>query len=70
MLDKLASIEKHYEELHNLMADPAVSSNPTRLREITREISGLEEIVAEIPRIQNDARRARKDARDPPRRIG
>ncbi|MEW5720428.1 MAG: peptide chain release factor 1 [Chloroflexota bacterium] len=48
MLDKLASIEKHYEELHNAMADPAVSSNPTRLREITREISGLEEIVAKF----------------------
>ncbi len=46
MLDKLALVEKHYEELHNLMADPAVSSNPTRLREITREISGLEETVA------------------------
>jgi len=46
MLDKLASIEKHYEELHNLMADPAVSSNPTRLREITREISTLEELIA------------------------
>ncbi len=46
MLDKLALVEKHYEELHNLMADPAVSSNPTRLREITREISSLEETVA------------------------
>ena len=48
MLDKLASIEKYYEELHNSMADQAVSSNPTRLREITREISGLEEIVAKF----------------------
>jgi len=46
MLDKLALVEKRYEELHNLMADPAISSNPTRLREITREISGLEETVA------------------------
>ena len=46
MLDKLEAIEKRYEELHNLMADPAVSSNATRLREITREISGLEETVA------------------------
>jgi peptide chain release factor 1 len=46
MLDKLASIEQHYEELHNSMADPAVLSNAMRLREITREISGLEELVA------------------------
>ncbi len=52
MLDKLASIEQHYEELHNLMADPAVSSNATRLREITREISGLEEIVAKFREYQ------------------
>ncbi|MCI0478035.1 MAG: peptide chain release factor 1 [Anaerolineales bacterium] len=48
MLDKLASIEQRYEELHNSMADPAVSSNATRLREITREISGLEETVAKF----------------------
>jgi peptide chain release factor 1 len=46
MLDKLDAIEKHYEELHSLMADASVTSNPTRLREITREISGLEETVA------------------------
>lgn len=46
MLDKLDAIEKHYEELHNLMADPSVTSNSTRLREITREISGLEATVS------------------------
>jgi peptide chain release factor 1 len=45
MLDKLEAIERHYEELHNLMADPSVTSNPTRLREITREISNLEETI-------------------------
>ncbi len=48
MLDKLEAIEKHYEELHNLMADPSVTSNPTRLREITREISSLESTVAKF----------------------
>ena len=48
MLDKLIAVEKHYEDLHNQMADPAVSSNPTRLREITREISSLEETVAKF----------------------
>jgi peptide chain release factor 1 len=46
MLDKLALIEKHYDELHEAMANPKVSTNPTRLREITRELSGLEETVA------------------------
>ncbi len=46
MIDKLESIEKRYEELHNMMANPSVTSNSTRLREITREISTLENTVA------------------------
>ena len=46
MLEKLEALEKHYEELHNSMADPAVTSDSTRLREITREISGLEDRIA------------------------
>ncbi len=46
MLDKLEAIEKRYDELHNSMADSAVTSNQTRLREITREISGMEATVA------------------------
>ena len=48
MLNKLEAIEKRYEELHDLMADPSVSSNATRLREITREISGLEDTVSKF----------------------
>ncbi len=48
MLDKLEAIEKRYEDLHSLMADPSVTTNPTRLREITREISGIEETVAKF----------------------
>ncbi len=46
MLDKLAAIEKRYDELHNSMADSAITSDQTRLREVTREISNLEETVA------------------------
>ena len=45
MLDKLEAIEKRYEELHNLMADSAITTDPTRLRDITRELSGIEGIV-------------------------
>lgn len=45
MIDKLEAIEKRFEELHNSMADQSVTSNSTRLREITREISGLEPTV-------------------------
>lgn len=45
MLDKLEAIQKRFEDLHDSMADASVTSNPTRLREITREISGLEPTV-------------------------
>ncbi len=45
MLEKLEALERRYQELHDLMADPAVTTNPGRLREITREISGLEDTV-------------------------
>ncbi len=43
--EKLDALERRYGDLHRLMEDPAVSSNPTRLREITREISELEQVV-------------------------
>ncbi len=46
MLEKLEAFEKRYQELHELMADPAVTTDPGRLRQITREISDLEETVA------------------------
>lgn len=52
MLDRLDATARHYEELHNRMADPSVTSDPGRLREITREISGLEEIVAKYHAFQ------------------
>jgi peptide chain release factor 1 len=43
--EKLDALERRYDELHRAMEDPAVSMNPTRLREITREISELEPLV-------------------------
>jgi peptide chain release factor 1 len=45
MLEKLEAIEKRYVELHNLMADPAVASDPNRVRVLSREMSELEELV-------------------------
>ncbi len=45
MLEKLDALEKRYQELHESMADPSVTSDPTRLRAITREISDLEDRV-------------------------
>lgn len=43
--EKFAAYQKRYDDLHELMQDPAVSTNPTRLREITREVSELEPLV-------------------------
>ena len=43
--EKLDALERRYDELHRAMEDPTVSMNPTRLREITREISELEPLV-------------------------
>jgi peptide chain release factor 1 len=43
--DKFAAYQKRYDDLHKMMEDPEVSTNPTRLREITREVSELEPLI-------------------------
>src|SRR5581483_6571853 len=43
--DKFAGYQKRYDDLHKLMQDPDVATNPARLREITREISEIEPMV-------------------------
>jgi peptide chain release factor 1 len=43
--EKLAGIEKRYDELNNLMADPAVIADYNRLRETGQERTSLEPIV-------------------------
>lgn len=40
--EKFAAYQRRYDDLHKMMEDPAVSMNPTRLREITREVSDIE----------------------------
>ncbi len=45
MLDKLELIEKRYQELGELIAQPEVSSNPARLQSLAQEQASLEEIV-------------------------
>lgn len=45
MLDKLAHVERRYEEIAQKLADPAVASNPAQYRDLNRELSGLEEVV-------------------------
>lgn len=46
MLDKVAAIDRRYEELNHLMADPATVADPARLAELAREQSEIEEIVS------------------------
>ena len=46
LLRQLAELDRRAGELEHLMADPAVSTDPTRLQEIGRERADLEPIVA------------------------
>jgi len=46
MLDRLGSIEKRYEELSQLIAQPEVSTDPARLQPLAKEQASLEDIVA------------------------
>jgi peptide chain release factor 1 len=45
MLERLESIEKRYDELNNLMAQPEVSLDFERLQNLARERATLEEVV-------------------------
>jgi peptide chain release factor 1 len=44
-VEKFAAYQKRYDDLHKMMEDADVSTNPTRLREITREVSEIEPLV-------------------------
>ncbi|MBL7062434.1 MAG: peptide chain release factor 1 [Dehalococcoidia bacterium] len=46
MLDRLESIEKRYEELSQLIAQPEISTDRARLQSLAQEQAGLEDIVA------------------------
>ncbi|MFQ5826941.1 MAG: peptide chain release factor 1 [Dehalococcoidia bacterium] len=46
MLDRLESLEKRYEELNRLLAQPEVATIPERLEAVARERATLEEVVA------------------------
>jgi peptide chain release factor 1 len=62
LLEKLAGIEARYEELNNLMSDPAVIGDYTRLREVGQERMALQPIV-EAYRDYREALRQRDGAR-------
>lgn len=46
VLDKLATVEQRSEELEQLMADPEIAGEYSRLQEVIREHSSLRHIVA------------------------
>ena len=45
MLEKLAGIEARYDELSRLLADPSVTGDYTRLRDLGQERAELQPIV-------------------------
>jgi peptide chain release factor 1 len=56
MEERVREVERRYEEISSLLADPEVIADPKRLRDASREHSQLSEIVAGIERV----RRARR----------
>jgi len=46
MLDKLELIQKRYERLSQLIAEPEVAADPKRLQQLTKERASLEDIVS------------------------
>ncbi len=46
MLDRLESMERRYEELNELIAQPEVALNPSRLQSLAQEQANLDNIVA------------------------
>ncbi len=45
MLSKLAAIEERYEEINQLLADPEVSADYTRIQTLAKEQAGLRNLV-------------------------
>jgi peptide chain release factor 1 len=57
MEERIREVERRYEEISSLLADPEVIADPKRLRDVSREHSQLSEIVAGIERARRDRRR-------------
>jgi hypothetical protein len=52
----IREVERRYEEISSLLADPEVIADPKRLRDVSREHSQLSEVVAAIERVRRDRR--------------
>jgi len=70
MRDKLAGIEAHYEELNTLLADPAVTSDYNKLRDLGQERAEIQPIAETFREYKavlkelDDARALAADTRD------
>ena len=53
----MARLEAEYEAAHSELADPATSSDLTRLRDLSRRVKDLEEVVS----VWRDLERSRED---------
>ncbi len=62
LIDKVAAIDRRYDELNHLMADPAAATDPARLAELAREQAEIEPIVA-VYRAYHAAQAELADAR-------
>ncbi len=62
VLEKVAAIERRYEELLQTMADPAIATDPARLADLAREQAELAEVVT-LYRAHQAADRELADAR-------
>ena len=45
MFEQLETVEKRYEEISELMAQPEVATDPVKIRDLSTEQSGIEELV-------------------------
>jgi peptide chain release factor 1 len=63
MLDRLQSLEERYNKLNELLSDPEVINDTDKLREYSKEQSGLEEVV-QAYREYKDADSELKDAKE------
>jgi len=62
MLEKLAAVEKRYEELNALMAQPEVAVDPERLQSLAKEQAAISDLVAkyrEYKKLSHDLEQTR-----------
>ena len=61
MLELLEKVENKYKELTELLTDPAVLREPSRLQKVARERAGLEEVVQAAGRYRQVLTRMEED---------